>query len=237
MIKKFINKTIDKLLRRNLNYHLAFANIQRQVIHQKIAKQFLIDKTLYFNNYNDYILYCMRHSEPYKNKLIMEFGIEDGGTGKLIANFFNNEKVYGFDSFEGFKEIDTSSYWYKYQKLFKNQIIPLMPKNYEITIGFIENTLLKFQQNHNLNNYDSFFIHCDVDIYEPTKVILKEILKYKKKTFIMFDDFMNYDGFEKYEYRAFNEEVENSLDYKFICYTDKGNERWDLITKVFVEIY
>ena len=113
-----------------------------------------------------------------------------------------------------------------------------MKQNYEITEGFVENTLDDFVNKININDYDSFFIHLDLDIYEPTKKVLSTFLKYKKKTFVMFDQLLNYEEFEQHEWKAFYEEViKKNIKYKIIAFSDQNNSDWGNLTKVFIEIY
>jgi len=67
-----------------------------------------------------------------------------------------------------------------YQKIFSNQKIPYVNKNYKIIEGYVEDTLDNFLNSIDIDNFDTFFIHLDLDIYEPTKLVLSEILKKKE---------------------------------------------------------
>ena len=44
-----------------------------------------------------------------------------------------------------------------------------MKQNYEITEGFVENTLDDFVNKININDYDAFFIHLDLTFMNQQK--------------------------------------------------------------------
>ena len=73
----------------------------------------------------------------------LEFGVGAGSSGNILAETIPKEKIWGFDSFNGFYEILESSLWYKVNKTF-NKVKPTMRNNYEIIEGYIENTLEDF---------------------------------------------------------------------------------------------
>ena len=197
------------------------------------------DRALYFDKYNEYINWNLNYVKNFPNKLILEFGVEKGLTGKIISDFFPNETIYGFDSFQGFKNVSKKSFWSYagYQKSLANQQIPKVNKNYKIIEGYVEDTLYDFLNSIDIDNFDTFFIHLDLDIYEPTKLVLSEILKKNKKTIVMFDELFNYPGFENHEYRAFFEEViKKNYNYRYFSFTNKGDYNYGMFIKTFLEI-
>jgi hypothetical protein len=148
------------------------------------------------------------------NTLWLEFGVASGQTINYISKF-TNDKVYGFDSFEGLPE--------KWRDGFdkgcfnRNGILPEVNSNVELIKGWFNETLLNFIQTHNKK---VSFIHMDADLYSSTKYIF-DVLKdfIDKDCIIVFDELVNYPGFDgdKGELRAFYEFItENKVDYEWI---------------------
>ena len=236
---KLINKVVSKLLNKFYSYQNSFSRVYTQTIVKKNVEKIIDDKALYFNTYNEYINWNLNYAKQFPNKLILEFGVSKNITGKIISDFFSNDTVYGFDSFDGSKKVSKKSFWNYtgYQKIFSNQKIPNVNKNYKIIEGYVEDTLDNFLNSIDIDNFDTFFIHLDLDIYEPTKLVLSEILKKKKKTIVMFDELFNYPGFENHEYRAFFEEViKKDYNYRYLSFTNKGNPEYGMFIKTFIEI-
>jgi len=140
---------------------------------------------------------------------IVEFGV---GRGRsllilcyLLSQMRSKKKLYAFDSFNGFGKIHIKDKswrnpktgdWsrspdkrYQYNVSFLKKIlnIHLHKRNrYPIKFvkGYIENKLPKYKKLNKIS-----FIHCDVDLYVPHKVILENIWeKLSKNGIILFDD-------------------------------------------------
>ena len=146
--------------------------------------------------------------------LWLEFGVASGNTINYISKFTNN-KVYGFDSFEGLPE--------KWRDGFdkgtfnRNGILPEVNSNVELIKGWFNETLLNFIQ---IQNKKVSFIHMDADLYSSTKYILNVLKEYiDKDCIIVFDELVNYPGFDgdNGELKAFYEFIiENKVDYEWI---------------------
>ena len=105
-----------------------------------------------------------------QNTLWLEFGVASGKTINYISNF-TNDKVYGFDSFEGLPEkwrdgFDKSTFN-------RNGNLPKVNSNVKLIKGWFNDTLLNFIQKQNKK---VSFIHMDADLYSSTKYVL-DILK------------------------------------------------------------
>ena len=62
------------------------------------------------------------------------------------------------------------------------------------------------------------FIHFDLDTYESTSFVLKSLKKdLQPGTIILFDEFYGFPNWEKYEYKAFKEEIEQNK-FKYIAF-------------------
>jgi hypothetical protein len=148
------------------------------------------------------------------NTLWLEFGVATGKSINYISKF-TNDKVYGFDSFEGLPE--------KWRDGFdkgafnRNGRLPKVNRNVELIKGWINETLPNFIKIHNKK---VSFIHIDVDLYSSTKHIFDILRDYiDTNCIIIFDELVNYPGFDgdKGELKAFYEFItENKVDYEWI---------------------
>ena len=148
------------------------------------------------------------------NTLWLEFGVASGNTINYISKF-TNDKVYGFDSFEGLPE--------KWRDGFdkgcfnRNGNFPKVNSNVELIKGWFDETLPNFIKNHNKK---VSFIHMDADLYSSTKCIFNNLKDYiDKDCIIIFDELVNYPGFDgdTGELKAFYEFItENKVDYEWI---------------------
>ena len=168
-------------------------------------------------NVNTYPLtYVFEHMklQHKPNTLWLEFGVESGKTINYISKF-TNDKVYGFDSFEGLPE--------KWRNGFdkgafnRNGNLPNVNSNVELIKGWFNETLLNFIQTHNKK---VSFVHMDADLYSSTKYIFDVLKDYiDTDCIIVFDELVNYPGFDgdKGELKAFYEFItENKVDYEWI---------------------
>lgn len=140
---------------------------------------------------------------------IIEFGVGRGRSlvvlSYLLSKIKSKKKLYAFDSFKGFGKIHINDKskrnpktgeWsvspnqrYNYNTNFIKKILKLhLSPNYRYPVnfieGYIENTLPNFTKTKKIS-----FIHCDVDLYSPHKVILEYMWKkLSKKGIILFDD-------------------------------------------------
>mgnify|MGYP000400761291 CR=1 FL=1 len=102
------------------------------------------------------------------NTLWLEFGVASGNTINYISKF-TNDKVYGFDSFEGLPEKWRDSF--DKGAFNRNGDLPKVNSNVELIKGWFDETLPNFIKNHNKK---VSFIHMDADLYSSTKCILNE---------------------------------------------------------------
>ena len=148
------------------------------------------------------------------NTLWLEFGVATGQTINYISKF-TNDKVYGFDSFEGLPE-----YWrdgFDKGAFSRNGNLPQVNSNVELIKGWFNETLVNFIQTQNKK---ISFIHIDVDLYSSTKYIFKILKDYiDTDCIIVFDELVNYHGFDgdTGELKAFYEFItENKVTYEWI---------------------
>lgn len=144
----------------------------------------------------------------------LEFGVFTGGSINYFAAACPKNIFYGYDSFEGLPE--------KWNDLhpaghFKTDISKLrFHPNVIIKQGWFSDTLEPSLQELELNKIK--FIHIDCDIYSSTSYILNTLLpKLNQPIMVLFDEFINYMGFENHEIKAFLEFVNSTnTNYKII---------------------
>ena len=151
--------------------------------------------------------------------LVAEFGVCSGATINFIADRVE-QKVHGFDSFEGLPSNWTG--FEDYSEAFKRHgKPPKVRKNVTLHIGWFEDTLPKFLEERT----EKFaVIHIDCDIYSSTKTILANCTsRIQKGTILIFDEFFNYVNWQMHEFKAFQEFVQNNnVQFKYIGYS--GNQ-------------
>ena len=149
-------------------------------------------------------------NDKHKEYYYLEFGVWKGESANFFSKFVN--KLYCFDSFEGLKEDWVGT---KHPKgyLNLNKEIPSLNSNVEPVVGWVEDTLEGFLNNHNpkIN-----FVHLDMDTYSPTKFTLEKIKPYLVKgAIILFDELYNCPGWRNGEYKALTEVFkEDEFKYK-----------------------
>ena len=144
----------------------------------------------------------------------LEFGVYSGRTLKVITSKFPG-RTFGFDSFDGLPEYCRDGFP---EGTFKLKEIPEI-EDAIIVDGLFQDTLMPFLKE--LSDRISF-IHLDADLYSSTKFVLRNLNDLiKPGCVILFDEFMNYPGFEKHEYLAFSEWcTEFSRECLPIAFTD-----------------
>jgi len=163
----------------------------------------IFKKTILFKNRHDIRAYAIQNAisnEEFKEGFYLEFGVFKGTS----ANFFSKhvKKLYAFDSFEGLSE-DWLGHSVGKNYFNLNKKIPKLNSNVEPIVGWVEDTLDNFLNEHNpqIN-----FIHFDMDTYSPTKYALERIKPFLNKgAILIFDELYNYPGWEGGEYKALKE--------------------------------
>jgi predicted O-methyltransferase YrrM len=164
--------------------------------------------------------FALKHIN-HEYKLILEFGVYQGTTTRIIRNSLPLDyKIYGFDSFEGLPEDWKNTPCHK-GFFSTNGLIPDIP-NVSFYAGWFEDTLPKFVED--IPCEPAALIHFDADLYSSTKTCFKYVSKFiHKDTILVFDEWI-YNGDSNcndHEQKAFYEWVtENKINFEFINYTD-----------------
>ncbi len=149
-----------------------------------------------FPNPMETLLFALSKASP--DGVALEFGVFSGKTLSVITQHFPL-KSFGFDSFEGLPEDWRDGFP---KGTFAMSGFPIV-HGAIIFIGWFQDTLNKFKDEY---NQKISFIHLDADLYSSTKYVLNGLNeRIEPGCILLFDEFMNYEGFEEHEYRAFNE--------------------------------
>ncbi|WP_363349692.1 class I SAM-dependent methyltransferase [Methylocystis echinoides] len=144
--------------------------------------------------------------------LVLEFGVFSGRTiNRLAAQ--TPQKIYGFDSFEGLPEdwrpdVGKGSF---------RAGLPAVAANVELVVGWFDRTLPDFLAR---NEGPASLIHIDCDLYSSTKTVFDCCAdRIVPGTILVFDEFFNYVGWRRHEFRAFTEFAEKAkIDFDYIGY-------------------
>jgi len=79
----------------------------------------------------------------------------------------------------------------------------------------------KFLENHKKK---FSLIHIDCDLYSSTVYVLNKMYpKMKETSYLIMDEFYGYPSYERYEYKAFFEFVnEMKIDYYILAFSNKS---------------
>ena len=199
---------------RNLNTYMVD-------IAARSTAQYVIDNMSTLPAFDDrfkLLSYALRNVP--EDGLYFEFGVYKGESINYIAGIKSDKTIYGFDSFEGLPESWTANHQKGH---FKLPALPKVRKNVELVKGWFDETIPAFRQKH--GDFKVAFIHADSDLYSSTKTmfnLLKDNIT--TGTIVVFDEYFNYPNWEKGEFRAFQEFInENNLKYEYIGYTYKSS--------------
>lgn len=144
---------------------------------------------------------------------ILEFGVASGRTITHLANLLPHRQLFGFDSFKGLPETWRPGFG---EGAFSRDQPPEVPGNVELVVGWFDRTLPGFLDQH--PNDKAALIHVDCDLYSSTQTLFTQLKKrIVKGTIIVFDEYLNYPGWEQHEFLAFQEFVNvNHIHYEYI---------------------
>lgn len=144
--------------------------------------------------------------------LILEFGVYSGRTINQFAQWLNPSTVWGFDSFQGLPEDWTAR---MPRGFFARSNLPAVRDNVMLTQGWFDQTLPAFLS---ANPEPIRLLHIDSDLYSSARTVLTMLRnQLRPGTVIIFDEYMNYPGWQLDEFRAWKELVaEHQIKYEYI---------------------
>jgi hypothetical protein len=130
---------------------------------------------------------------------IVECGVYQGDSIRLLAERCPERRVYGFDSFEGLPE----PWWTRPRGMFAATAPRLDLPNVTLVQGLFEDSLPKFLPTWTGR---AALVHVDCDLYSSTRACLLSMLpRCQVGTVIVFDEYWNYPDFAQHEWRAWRE--------------------------------
>jgi hypothetical protein len=157
-----------------------------------------------------------------KDGLHLEFGVYKGDSINHFAGLSPDVTWYGFDSFEGLPEAWTLGAKAGAFSIGGN--LPPVRGNVRLTKGFFESTLPGFVAQH--RGEKIALIHIDCDLYSSTVTILRNVADMLVPgTIVLFDELINYHGWEEGEFKAFTEFVaERNVRFEYVAYNRTGGQ-------------
>lgn len=150
---------------------------------------------------------------------VLEFGVATGRTLNHFARLLPQKTVHGFDGFVGLPEDWTSR---MRKGFFARTSLPSVRDNCELWVGWFNETLPGFVKSVQQDKPIAL-LHVDCDLYSSTVTVLKELKKnIVPGTVIVFDEYINYPGWQQDEFKAWYEFVaKNKIKYEYIGYVSK----------------
>jgi hypothetical protein len=148
---------------------------------------------------------CLEHAlEIVKSEsadgLLLEFGVFSGRSLWTMADRCPAATVVGFDSFEGLPGkwrdgFDKGAFDLKSQ-------VPPLPANAGVFKGWFDQTVPRFRRLLG-SDVRVDLIHIDCDMYASTKAVFDGLAdKIRGGTLLVFDELVNYPGYEEHELKA-----------------------------------
>jgi predicted O-methyltransferase YrrM len=153
--------------------------------------------------------------------LICEFGVFEAHTTNYLAEQLPHRQVFGFDSFEGLPEHWRPSFG---PGMFSTGgRLPRVRCNVTLVKGWFEETLATFAAEY---PGPVALLHIDCDLYSSSKCVFEHLgERLVPGSVIVFDEFFNYPGWEKHEFRAFSEFVAaRRLRHKYLAYNNEHEQ-------------
>ncbi len=154
--------------------------------------------------------------------LFLEFGVYKGDSINRLAALRPGVRWYGFDSFVGLPEA-----WTLGARTGAFSIggkLPPVRDNITLIEGFFEQSLPPFAAEHRGSKIA--LLHVDCDLYSATRTIFAELGDMLQAgSIVIFDEFINYAGWQEGEYKAFIEFVaERKRTFEYIGYVRTGGQ-------------
>lgn len=139
---------------------------------------------------------------------VMEFGVYQGTTLKIISDYFSNQTVWGFDSFEGLPEpwfMKSSQTGPRHPAgrfaLDKEELLSVTnqfaKRNVKLIPGWFNQSIVPWMNN---NPGAVSFLHIDCDLYSSTLDILNLLNdRIVAGTVIVFDEMYPWNNFDQYD--------------------------------------
>ena len=146
----------------------------------------------------------------------LEFGVYSGGTIRHLARSRPAVTFHGFDSFEGLPEA-WAGFVLGRRAFARGGRVPHVLGNVVLHKGWFADTIPEWCAR---TDGPVAFLHIDCDLYSSTNDILRGLTeRLQPGTVIVFDEYFNYPGWERHEFRAWQEFVaDKRVEYAYLGY-------------------
>lgn len=223
--------SLEKTTENNKKLGLSNINVERQLWElaaMESAKYVLehMHQTRAFPLMDEMLVHFVKASLP--DGLFLEFGVFSGQTIRLIADSRPETTIYGFDSMKGLPEDWRTGFP---KSTFARNALPEVRSNVLFVLGWFDEVLPEFLEQH---NEMCSFIHMDCDLYSSTRTVLRALVKrLQVGTYIVFDEYYNYPGWQRHEFKAFQEFVqEYGIEYEYMGYVPSFEQVAVRISKI-----
>lgn len=161
--------------------------------------------------HEDPLQYALRmvHEAQGSMPLITEFGVFSGTSIRVIKSMVPDALVCGFDSFRGLPEDWRTNY--SRGEFSNHDSIPHIDDGVVIWKGMFDTTLPQFKELLGARKLD--LVHIDCDLYSSTKTIFDNLHEnIRDGTLLVFDELLNYPGYEDHEIKALEEFMKSHPD-------------------------
>ena len=181
------------------------------VQHLRTARNFATDYDLH-----EWISYRVA---PTPGGLYLEFGVATGRTLNHWARLFPRYTIHGFDSFEGLPE----TWSWNFQQGHFRQKLPRVAENCDLHVGWFDRTLPDFLRQHG-GSLD--FLHVDSDLYSSAAYVLESLAdRMRAGTIIVFDEYLNFPGWQQDEHRAWQEFVtRHNVKFDYLAFVSRHQQ-------------
>jgi hypothetical protein len=155
--------------------------------------------------------------------MALEFGVFTGTTLAIIADARGGD-VYGFDSFQGLPAAWRPGFP---EGMFGVHNLPDVP-GAELVVGLFADVLPGFLAEH---PHHVDVLHVDCDLYSSTVTVLDLVgPRLRPGSIVVFDEYLNYPGWEDGEHLAWTEYVaKTGIEFQYEGYT---NDHEQVIVRV-----
>jgi len=168
---------------------------------------------------HDWVARTQIDQELLQHGAVLEFGVATGRTLNHFARIFSDKTVYGFDGFNGLPEDWTSR---MPKGFFARRSLPKVRNNCELVVGYFDKTLAPFKKKV-LGSTPLALLHIDSDLYSSAVTVLQELEEnIVPGTVIVFDEYINYPGWQLDEFKAWKEyTAAHGIKYEYIGYVSR----------------
>jgi hypothetical protein len=214
IIDRIVRRVFYKNYARNLYYEL---QLRARRSSADYVENHMQDAVIFWR-LSEMLEYCLE--QAHTDGLLLEFGVAGGNSINIIAEIACDREVHGFDSFEGLPK-DWTGHIETKGAFSRNGKLPEVRSNVRLYKGWFSDSLPEFLAE---NAGPVAFLHIDCDLYSSTRDVLWQLAeRLRPGTIIEFDEYFNYHNWQKHEFRAWQEFVDEfSINYSYIAMTASG---------------